>query len=124
MEIKISKNGNDVYLAELSGVMDIYGSGQFKELIVKITERKAEYIIVSMKKVDSVDSSGIGALLYVSSTLKKLNCPFIIVAPEGPVLRALELTRLKAYFSIASTLKEAVSQAAASAAGVSGRART
>ena len=122
MEIKVSRNGSGVYLVELSGALDIYGSGQLKKLITRITERQAGHIIVSLEDVDSVDSSGIGALLYVSSTLRKLNCPLVIVAPEGPALKALELSRLQMYFSIASTLEEAVSQAAASAAGAPGEA--
>ena len=108
MEINIRKNDDDIYLVELSGTMDLYSSGQLKETIMKLIEQKVERLIISLKGVDNVNSLGIGALIYVSSTLKKLNCPLVIVVPEGPVMQALEITRLKSYFTIATSLKEAI----------------
>ena len=109
METKISKNENDVYLIELSGIMELSGSIELKEIILKTIGQKIEGIIISFKEVVSVNSSGIGALIFVSSTLKKLNCPLIIIMPDGPVLRALEVTRLTGYFNIVPTLKDALS---------------
>ena len=91
--------------------MDLYSSNEFKKLMLKMIEKKVECIIISFKKVDNVNSSGIGALIYVSSTLKKLNCPLILIIPHGPVFEALKVTRLTGYFKIVSTLKEALSLA-------------
>ena len=108
MEIKISKNDRDFYLVKLLGALDLYSANEFKELIIKMIEKKVEHFIISLKEVDSINSAGIGALIYVSSTLKKLNYPLVIIAPAGPALQALELTRLTGYFRIVSTLKEAV----------------
>ena len=107
MKTKVSRNDKGIYLVELSGAMDLYGTNEFKELILKMIEKKAERFIISLKDVDNVNSSGLGALIFVSSTLKKLECPLVIVAPEGPALHALELTGLKGYFTIVPTLKEA-----------------
>ena len=112
MKFQVHKNRNNIYLVELSGTMDLYSSNQLKELVIKMIKHKVEGFIINLNGVKIVNSSGIGALIYVSSTLKKLNCPLIIVAPEGPVLDALEVTRLKSYFSIVPSLKEAMSLAA------------
>ena len=109
MEIKILKNEHDIYLVELEGAMDLYSSNRLKELVMKMIEKKVERVIVDLKEVERVNSAGIGALIFISSTLKKLNCPLVIVVPEGPVMNALEVTRLKNYFTIAPSLKEAVS---------------
>ena len=111
MEIKVSKNTDDIYLVELSGALDLYSSEQLKDLVMKMIEKKAERFIMSLGEVDRVNSSGIGALIFVSSTLKKLKCPLVIIVPEGPVMNALEITRLKGYFTIASNLKEAIALA-------------
>ena len=112
MEIKILKNDESIYLMELVGAMDLYGSNQLRELFMKMLENKIEHFIISLKEVDSMNSAGIGALIFVSSTLKKMKCPLVIIAPEGPALQALELTRLKSYFNIVSTLKDALVLAA------------
>ena len=111
MEIRIRKNDNGIYLVELGGSLDLYSSEQLKELVLKIIERRAERLIISLKDIDRVNSAGIGALIYISSTLKKLNCPLFFVVPEGPVMTALEVTRLKSYFTIAPTLNEAIALA-------------
>jgi len=94
---------------ELTGSLDLYSSNQLKELIMKMIENKTEKFIINLKEVDSINSTGIGALIFISSTLKKLNCPLVLIVPEGPILQALELTGLKGYFTVASTLKTAVS---------------
>ena len=112
MEVKVRKNDNGVYLVELGGLLDLFSSEQLKELVLKIIEKRAESLIISLKDIDRVDSVGIGALIFISSTLKKLSCPLIFVVPEGPVMTALEVTKLKSYFTIAPTLKEAITLAA------------
>ena len=110
MEIKLSKNDKDIYLMELSGSLDLFSSNQLKDLIMQMVGKKVEHFIINLKNVDKINSSGIGALVYVSSTMKKISCPLIIIAPKGPVLHALEVTRLKGYFTIVSNLNEAISQ--------------
>ena len=113
MEIKLRRNGNNVFLMELSGVLDLYSSDQLKDLTMKLIGSRIERLIINLKKVNSINSAGIGALIFISSTLKKLNCPLVIIAPNGPVMHALEVTRLKNYFNFAPSLKEALPPAAA-----------
>ena len=108
MEIKIHKNDDNIHLVELSGSLDLYSSNQLKDLVMTMIKNKVERFIISLKGIDSINSAGIGAMIFVSSTLKKMNCPLVIIVQEGPVMQALEVTRLKSYFTIAPSLKEAV----------------
>ena len=108
MEIEIRKNDADIHLLELSGALDLYGAEQLKQLFMRMIENKVERFFISLREVDSINSSGIGALIFMSSTLKKLNGSLVFIVPEGPVLNALEITRLKSYFTIAPSLKEAL----------------
>jgi len=112
MEIKVSKNKDHVCLIELSGAMDLYNSNQLKDSVMKMIQDKVESFIINLHDIDSINSAGIGALISVASTLKKLNCPLVVIVPEGPVTQALEITRLRGYFTIARSLKEALSLAA------------
>jgi anti-anti-sigma factor len=109
MKISVSKNGNDIYLMKLSGAMDIYTSNQLKDSVMKIIKNNVERLVIDLDGVKSVDSSGIGALVAIVSTLKKLNCPLVIVVVSGPVLQALEATSIKSYFTIVPSLQEALS---------------
>ena len=108
MEIKIKKNSGGIHLVELSGALDLYSSNQLKEILIKMIENKVERFIFDLKNVDSINSEGVGALIYASSTLKKFNYPLVIIVPEGPTMQALEATRVKSYFTIVPTLKGAI----------------
>jgi len=113
MEIKVSKNNEDTYYLTLSGDMDLNSSIQLKDTVMKVIRNNVEYCFISLKNVTSISSAGLGALVWCFSTLKKLNCPLVIIAQEGIVMQALEATRIKGYFTVVSSLKEALSFAAA-----------
>jgi anti-sigma B factor antagonist len=61
-----------------------------------------------MEDVEYIDSSGIGALIYISSTLKKMNLKLAITNIHGSVKKVIELTKLMSYFPIVATLDEAI----------------
>ena len=93
MELKIRKNG-EVYIIDVNGEMDLYNSYKLKELV--------------MKMVDYIDSSGIGALIYICSTIKKMNLKLYISNVHGSVKKVIELTKLMGYFPIANSVEEAL----------------
>ena len=119
MEIKVSKSTGKIYIVELSGTLDLYSSLQLKDNVMKLVEMKIAHVIIDLNEVDGINSAGIGALIYVFSTLKKIKCPLIIIAQEGPVLQALEQTRIRNYFTIVKSLEDAIILAAAADSVVS-----
>jgi len=110
MDIRLSKNREGVYLLELAGDLDLISSNQLKEYIMRIAKTRIERFIISLNDVTNINSAGIGALIYAFSTLRKLNCTLIMLVPEGPVLEALHVSRIKKYFTIVHTLKDALSK--------------
>ncbi|MDR2028654.1 MAG: anti-sigma factor antagonist [Treponema sp.] len=107
MELKIRKN-KDIYIIDIQGELDLYNSYKLKELLMKMLEKKIERYIINMEDVEYIDSSGIGALIYISSTLKKMNLRLAITNIHGSVKKVIELTKLMGYFPIAATLDEAI----------------
>ena len=108
MEIIVKKNSDNIHLIELSGIMDLCGSEQIKEKVMGLIKNRIECFVIDLSRITFINSSGLGALIYVSSTLKKLKCPLALVVPDNPVMQALEITKMKNYFSIVASLKEAV----------------
>ena len=108
MEIVIKKNSENIHLIELAGDMDLGGSEKLKDLLMNLIKNRIKCFIINLKRVTNMDSTGIGALIFVSSTLKKFNCPLVIIVPDGPVMQALEVTKMKNYFVIARSVKEAL----------------
>ena len=107
MNIKVSKNDDNVYLVKILGTLDLSSSTELKDIVMKIIRNAIECLVINLNGVKSIDSTGIGALLNIFSTLRKLNCPVVIIAPDGPIMQALEANRIKSYFAIAGSLKEA-----------------
>jgi anti-sigma B factor antagonist len=109
MELKIRKSGES-YIIDVNGEMDLYNSYRLKELVMKMLEKKVERFIVNLEHVDYIDSSGIGALIYICSTIKKMNLRLVITNIHGSVKKVIELTKLMGYFPIAGTIDEALAK--------------
>jgi anti-sigma B factor antagonist len=109
LELKIRKNG-EIYIIDVNGEMDLYNSYKLKELITKMLEKKVQRFIINLENVEYIDSSGIGALIYICSTIKKLNLKLFITNVKGSVKKVIELTKLMGYFPMRSTVAEAVKE--------------
>jgi len=107
MELKIRKNGEN-YIIDVNGEMDLYNSYKLKELVMKMLEKKVERFIINLENVDYIDSSGIGALIYICSTIRKMNLKLVITNIHGSVKKVIELTKLMGYFPIANSIEEAI----------------
>ncbi|MDA8411723.1 MAG: anti-sigma factor antagonist [Treponema sp.] len=109
MELKIRKSGEN-YIIDVNGEMDLYNSYRLKELVMKMLEKKVERFIVNLEQVDYIDSSGIGALIYICSTIKKMNLRLVITNIHGSVKKVIELTKLMGYFPITPTIEDALAK--------------
>jgi anti-sigma B factor antagonist len=109
MELKIRKNGIN-YIIDVNGEMDLYNSYKLKELVMKMLEKRVRRFIINLENVDYIDSSGIGALIYICSTIKKMNLRLIITNIHGSVKKVIELTKLMGYFPITNSVEEAILQ--------------
>jgi anti-sigma B factor antagonist len=109
LELKIRKSA-DIYIIDVNGEMDLYNSYKLKELVMKMLEKKIQKFIINMENVEYIDSSGIGALIYICSTIKKLSLKLLITNVRGSVKKVIELTKLMGYFPITGSVVEAVKE--------------
>jgi len=107
LELKIRKSG-EIYIIDVSGEMDLYNSYKLKELVMKMLEKKISRFVINLENVDYIDSSGIGALIFICSTIKKLNLNLFITNIHGSVKKVIELTKLMGYFPIVPSVKDAI----------------
>ena len=88
MELKIRKNG-EIYIVDVNGEMDLYNSYKLKELVMKMLEKNVKKFVINLEQVDYIDSSGIGALIFICSTLKKMNLKLSISNVHGSVKKVI-----------------------------------
>jgi anti-sigma B factor antagonist len=107
MKLVLGKK-SDIFLIEITGKLNLYDSNELKEVVFKMIKQKVEYFILNMKNVKAVNSSGIGAIIYISSTAKKMNLRLALINVSEGVQKALEVTKLEDYFPIFPDLHTAV----------------
>jgi anti-sigma B factor antagonist len=116
MEIKLLRAGT-VYVIDISGEMDLYNAFRLKEVVAGMIARKVREYVISLEKVDYMDSSGIGALLSVHAELKKRGMPLRIAGVQGSVKKVIELTKLSGYLPLCADTAEGITQIRKLAAG-------
>jgi anti-sigma B factor antagonist len=107
MGLRIRTNQH-IYIIDLEGDMEFADSSLLKELVLKMAEKKVECFIINAEKLSSIDSSGIGAFIYVLSTLKKMGLSVAFANVKGDVKKIIEKTKLSGYFSICENMDEAI----------------
>ncbi|MDR2158455.1 MAG: STAS domain-containing protein [Treponema sp.] len=107
MGIRIRTN-QVIYIIDLEGSLDLYESNRLKELVMKMIEKKVERFILNVGDVNNIDSSGIGAFIYISSTIRKMTLKLAIANVGGQIKQIIEKTKLTTYFPIYEKIDDAI----------------
>ena len=110
MELQIRKSNGGAYIIDVSGEMDLYNSFKLTELVSKMIEKRISQYVVNFENVEYIDSSGVGTLIRIYSTMKKKGLEFYMANIHGSVKKVIELTKLNDYFPIAPTIDDALSR--------------
>lgn len=105
-----SRKINDVFVVDISGEVDLYNASKIKNDIGEQIDNGTTKIIINLKQVNYIDSSGIGALIYCRSALKKKKGSLIILNICDSVKKIFELTKLTSVFTILYDEKQAIQQ--------------
>jgi anti-sigma B factor antagonist len=102
------KKENSATIVELSGEVDLYSSPEVRNVLLKLIQDKTSIIIVDLKKVSYIDSSGVATLVEglqkageYSGTLKLTNL-------QDTVRHVFELSSLDKVFEIYNSTQEAL----------------
>ncbi|HCC36942.1 MAG TPA: anti-sigma F factor antagonist [Treponema sp.] len=107
MEARIWTN-QLIHIIDISGGISLADANKLKNLVMKLLEKKAERFIINAQGITSIDSSGIGAIIFISSTLKNLHLPLAITNLSEQVQQTIDKTKLSGYFQIYGNLRDAI----------------
>ena len=97
-----------IYIIDLDGSLDLYESNRLKDLVMKMIEKKVERFILNVREVNSIDSSGIGAFIYISSTIKKMSLRLAIANVRDRIKNIFEKTKMMNYFPVYEDMESAI----------------
>jgi len=99
MEIEFKDIGEHK-IVQVSGEVDLYNVSELKKALFSITDGKSKSVVVDLKNVNYMDSSGIGALVAGQKKMKAHSGTFALINIHDDVLNILKLATLDKFFKI------------------------
>lgn len=101
LEMKVSfDEGEDKWIFSPSGEIDIYSSQKFKEGILEKFNSKKTDILIDGEKLDYIDSTGLGALIYILKLLKDNDFKIHLMNVKPNIKKLFDITELDKLFLI------------------------
>jgi len=80
--------------------VDLYNVSELKKALFSVTDGTYSSVVVDLKDVNYMDSSGIGALVAGQKKMRAHNGKFALINIHDDVLNILKLATLDRFFSI------------------------
>ena len=105
VEIKIIGNEEETKVIPVDDV-DMTTSVELREALQKLLRRKTKKIIVSLEKVNYIDSSGLATLIECHQECNKYKGSMTLLIDNPKIMDVFKLARLDRVFDIANTKVE------------------
>ena len=107
MQVRIEeKDGVKICYAE--GDIDINSSPQLKKVFDKVSQAKSEKVLINLKGVGYIDSSGLATLVEILKNFRGYGGKLRLCNLSNKVKSLFEITKLEKLFDIVDTEEEAV----------------
>jgi anti-sigma B factor antagonist len=102
------RHEHDKTVVEVGGELDVHVVGQLRECVRELIDDGRHHLVIDLRDVDFIDSSGLGALVAARKGAQAGGGSIRLVCTDGPVLKLLRVTALTQVFPITPTLDEAL----------------
>lgn len=99
MEVAIKQNDCEV-IAEISGDIDNFAAEALQVEMAKIVKLRPKSVILDLKNVSTMGSSGIGKILYLYKELNKSKATFAIRGVHANLYEIFKSLKLEKLFNI------------------------
>ena len=108
--MNISKRqSGDATIIDVVGDIDLYNSPEMrKALLEALKEKRAPRLIINLKDVKYIDSSGVASLVEGLKVSRTLNSKFILYGLSAAAREVLELSRLIKVFEVYDNEEQAL----------------
>jgi anti-sigma B factor antagonist len=98
----------DARVLDLSGEVDVYTAPQLRAAIMEEVERGTKHLLINLKRVGYMDSTGLGILIGGVKRLRESNGALLLVGPTPRIARIFEITGLNTIFNVYASEEEAL----------------
>jgi anti-sigma B factor antagonist len=93
----------EIEILEPSGRLDVTSAGQFRRQVSQISTMKPKFLLIDLKNISFMDSSGLGALVSALKTMRSVDGDMAICSASDQVQMLFELTSMSKIFKIYSS---------------------
>jgi len=108
MKIEV-KEKDKVSVLELSGEVDFHSSPQLREKLQGVLKNQSCKILINLKGVHYIDSSGLATFVEVLQKIKGSQGQMVLTDLAPPVRSVFEIAKLDTIFKLAQSEEEAMS---------------
>jgi anti-sigma B factor antagonist len=110
MNIELEHPTSDQIIVRPQGRVDVESASVLRENLKSIAAESPSLVVVDLKEVDFIDSSGLSALVSGLKALRQSGGSISLSRPHPQALTALRLTLLDRVFPIFPSVEEALEQ--------------
>jgi anti-sigma B factor antagonist len=107
MDYRVEKH-DDVDVLRISGRLDLVSSNNLKDSVRQRLDEKRTLLVLNMRGVDFINSSGLGALVSILKDVRLVNGRLVLSELAPYVQEIFEITQLSNVFEIHPTEADAV----------------
>jgi anti-sigma B factor antagonist len=108
MELALTaRTEGDFEVIEVGGEIDVYTAPRLRESIVTAVDAGHTRLIIDVRKVDFLDSTGLGVLVGALKRVRADGGSLDIVCTQERILKIFEITGLDKVFGLHATTDEA-----------------
>jgi len=106
--VKAVRRIDGAAIVDVVGEIDLNCSLVFQQDLLNLLDEKPRSIVINLRDVTYMDSSGVASLVKLLSRIRKGGSSLHLVALRDRVRSVFEITRLDSVFSIYKTEEEAL----------------
>jgi anti-sigma B factor antagonist len=93
---------------DLDGEVDVYTAPQLRAAIMEEVDRGTRHLLVNLKRVGYMDSTGLGILIGGVKRLRESGGALLLIGPTPRIARIFEITGLNTIFNVYASEEEAL----------------
>ncbi len=100
---------NNIQVVEVEGDLDFHSSPTLRQTLNQFTDKKVLKLVIDLKKVGYMDSSGIATFVEALQKTKKYQGKLVLAEMVPAVKSVFQIAKLDAIFVISESVNEAIS---------------
>ncbi len=110
MQIDVATQNDTTIVRPTTDRLDIEVAAEFRAMLLSLIDQGSRHLVVDLKDVTFIDSSGLGALVSALKTLKRGSGDgdVRLARVQAPVVSLLEIIRLNRVFTSYASVEQAV----------------